>query len=449
MSTCAKRKISQKTCGKHQEDVTSRYRHDETESPTLIHTDMKRISSPLPRLLRLMFMVVLLISGSQAIAQESHPTAIGRWVGTWATAPQPCVKRLMPYNNNLTGKTVRQVIKTSIGGQLIRLRLSNEYSQQPIKVRSVYIASYKDSCDIVPSTAKYLSFNQSHEVTIPAGKAVTSDALKYDLKPLQRLTITINYAQSPEGPTVHPGSRTTSYIMKGVCTPRGKFQPQEKRNHWYTIAALEVYDNHSSSIAIIGNSITDGTNSTTNGHNRWPDMLSEYLQLKHKVTNQGVLNLGIGGNHVVMTGGNGEQAVKRFDRDILRQAGLKKVVIFEGVNDIGQSKGNSEQVAQRLIAAYQEMINKAKARKLKVYLATITPFGNSAYYTYFHEAARLYVNEWIRGQKGKVDGIIDFDQVVRDPAHPNRLKADYQSDWLHPNPMGYKAMGLYAAEILK
>lgn len=449
MSTCAKRKISQKTCGKHQEDVTSRYRRDEIESPTLIHTDMKRISSPLPRLLRLMFMVVLLISGSQAIAQESHPTAIGRWVGTWATAPQPCVKRLMPYNNNLTGKTVRQVIKTSIGGQLIRLRLSNEYSQQPIKVRSVYIASYKDSCDIVPSTAKYLSFNQSHEVTIPAGKAVTSDALKYDLKPLQRLTITINYAQSPEGPTVHPGSRTTSYIMKGVCTPRGKFQPQEKRNHWYTIAALEVYDNHSSSIAIIGNSITDGTNSTTNGHNRWPDMLSEYLQLKHKVTNQGVLNLGIGGNHVVMTGGNGEQAVKRFDRDILRQAGLKKVVIFEGVNDIGQSKGNSEQVAQRLITAYQEMINKAKARKLKVYLATITPFGNSAYYTYFHEAARLYVNEWIRGQKGKVDGIIDFDQVVRDPAHPNRLKADYQSDWLHPNPMGYKAMGLYAAEILK
>lgn len=449
MSTYAKRKISQKTCGKHQEDVTSRYGRDEIESPTLIHTDMKRISSPLPRLLRLMFMVVLLISGSQAIAQESHPTAIGRWVGTWATAPQPCVKRLMPYNNNLTGKTVRQVIKTSIGGQLIRLRLSNEYSQQPIKVRSVYIASYKDSCDIVPSTAKYLSFNQSHEVTIPAGKAVTSDALKYDLKPLQRLTITINYAQSPEGPTVHPGSRTTSYIMKGVCTPRGKFQPQEKRNHWYTIAALEVYDNHSSSIAIIGNSITDGTNSTTNGHNRWPDMLSEYLQLKHKVTNQGVLNLGIGGNHVVMTGGNGEQAVKRFDRDILRQAGLKKVVIFEGVNDIGQSKGNSEQVAQRLIAAYQEMINKAKARKLKVYLATITPFGNSAYYTYFHEAARLYVNEWIRGQKGKVDGIIDFDQVVRDPAHPNRLKADYQSDWLHPNPMGYKAMGLYAAEILK
>lgn len=95
------------------------------------------------------------------------------------------------------------------------------------------------------------------------------------------------------------------------------------------------------------------------------------------------------------------------------------------------------------------MVNKAKARKLKVYLATITPFGNSGYFTYFHEAARLYVNEWIRGQKGKVDGIIDFDQVVRDPAHPNRLRAEFQSDWLHPNPAGYKAMGLYAAEILK
>ena len=411
---------------------------------------MKRtLFSPLPRLLRLMVMGVLLLCASQVIAQENLTTGTGRWVGTWATAPQPCVKRLMPYNNNLTGKTVRQVIKVSIGGQLLRLRLSNEYGQQAVKVKSVYIASYKDSCDIVPSTAKYLRFNQNHEVTIPAGKAVASDALKYDLKPLQRLTITINYAQSPEWPTVHPGSRTTSYIMKGVCTPRGKFQPQEKRNHWYTIAALEVYDNHSSSIAIIGNSITDGTNSTTNGHNRWPDMLSEYLQMKHKVTNQGVLNLGIGGNKVVMTGGNGDQALKRFDRDVLRQAGVGKVVIFEGVNDIGQSKGNSEQVAQRLIASYQEMVNKAKARKLKVYLATITPFGNSGYFTYFHEAARLYVNEWIRGQKGKVDGIIDFDQVVRDPAHPNKLRADFQSDWLHPNPAGYKAMGLYAAEILK
>ena len=166
-------------------------------------------------------------------------------------------------------------------------------------MKSVYIASYKDSCDIVPSTAKYLRFNQNHEVTIPAGKAVASDALKYDLKPLQRLTITINYAQSPEWPTVHPGSRTTSYIMKGV-------------NHWYTIAALEVYDNHSSSIAIIGNSITDGTNSTTNGHNRWPDMLSEYLQMKHKVTNQGVLNLGIGGNKVVMTGSGHLRGRKRY-----------------------------------------------------------------------------------------------------------------------------------------
>ena len=174
---------------------------------------MKRtLFSPLPRLLRLMVMGVLLLCASQVIAQENLTTGTGRWVGTWATAPQPCVKRLMPYNNNLTGKTVRQVIKVSIGGQLLRLRLSNEYGQQPVKVKSVYIASYKDSCDIVPSTAKYLRFNQNHEVTIPAGKAVASDALKYDLKPLQRLTITINYAQSPEWPTVHPGSRTTSYI---------------------------------------------------------------------------------------------------------------------------------------------------------------------------------------------------------------------------------------------
>lgn len=400
---------------------------------------------------RRLLAVAAILFGStiHTLAQPAITSAAGRWVGTWATAPQPCVKRNMPYDNNLSDRSVRQVVKVSIGGELMRLRLSNEYGAEPVQIKSVYIASYKDSCDIIPSTAKYLRFNNSQQVTIAPGKAVTSDALKYPLEPLQRLTITINYVKAPTLPTVHPGSRTTSYIMKGACNPRGKFKPDARYNHWYNIAAIDVYDTRSSAIAIIGNSITDGKNSTDNGQNRWPDMLAEFLQLKHKATHLGVLNLGIGGNQVVIPGGNGDIAVKRYDRDVLQQQGVEKVVIFEGVNDIGTSKGNSEQVAERLVAAFEEMIRKAKARKLKVYLATITPFEGSFYYTIFHEAARKYVNDWIRKQKGKVDGIVDFDAVVRDPANPRRLRKEYQSDWLHLNPAGYKAMGLYAAEILK
>ena len=206
-----------------------------------------------------------------------------------------------------------------------------------------------------------------------------------------------------------------------------------------------------SAIAIIGNSITDGKCSTDNAQNRWPDVMSEMLQLKHKITNQGVLNLGIGNNRVTVPGGFGALAKERFDRDILMQSGVKKVVIFEGVNDIGAARsGSSETVARQIIESIHGMVKKAKARKMKVYLGTITPFKGAGYYTHFHEAARLYVNDWIRSQAKNVDGILDFAKLLQDPNDDRRMKREYASnDWLHPNPTGYKAMGIYAADIVK
>ena len=245
------------------------------------------------------------------------------------------------------------------------------------------------------------------------------------------------------------GSRTTSYIMKGVTNAHSNFAPSFRENHWFNISAIDVYSTKAHAIGIIGNSITDGKGSTDNAQNRWPDMLSEYLQLKHKVDNVGILNMGIGNNRVATTGGFGTMAKLRFNRDILEQQGLESVVIFEGVNDIGNSKGNSEAGAALLIATYEEMIKKCKARKLKVYLGTITPFKGAGYYSPFHEAARLTVNEWIRSQRGKVDGILDFDELLRDPVETDRMMKNYQSDWLHPNAEGYKLMGQYAAEILR
>ena len=375
------------------------------------------------------------------------------WVGTWATAPQTVVRSFMPYNNCMTNRSVRQVVKVSIGGDVIRLKLSNIYSMQPVEIRSIYIAHAKDSFSIDAKSAQYFKFGNSYKTVIPAGKQIVSDALKFNLRNLERVAITINYTSAPEVPTVHMGSRTTSYIMKGVTNAHSNFEKAFRENHWYNISGIDVYtmSNNMSAIAIMGNSITDGKCSTDNAQNRWPDVMSEMLQLKHKITNQGVLNLGIGNNRVTVPGGFGALAKERFDRDILMQSGVKKVIIFEGVNDIGAARsGNSETVARQIIESIQGMVKKAKARKMKVYLGTITPFKGAGYYTHFHEAARLYVNDWIRSQARNVDGILDFAKLLQDPNDDRRMKREYASnDWLHPNPAGYKAMGIYAADIVK
>ena len=394
--------------------------------------------------LLVLFMVFCAIS-TYSLAQN--------WVGTWATAPQTVVRSFMPYNNCMTNRSVRQVVKVSIGGDVIRLKLSNIYSMQPVEIRSIYIAHAKDSFSIDAKSAQYFKFGNSYKTVIPAGKQIVSDALKFKLRNLERVAITINYTSAPEVPTVHMGSRTTSYIMKGVTNAHSNFEKAFRENHWYNISGIDVYtmSNNMSAIAIMGNSITDGKCSTDNAQNRWPDVMSEMLQLKHKITNQGVLNLGIGNNRVTVPGGFGALAKERFDRDILMQSGVKKVIIFEGINDIGAAKsGNSETVARQIIESIQGMVRKAKAQKKKVYLGTITPFKGAGYYSHFHEAARLYVNDWIRSQAKKVDGILDFAKLLQDPNDDRRMKREYASnDWLHPNPAGYKAMGIYAAGIIK
>ncbi len=393
----------------------------------------------------LVFLMVFCALSTYSLAQN--------WVGTWATAPQTVVRSFMPYNNCMTNRSVRQVVKVSIGGDVIRLKLSNIYSMQPVEIRSIYIAHAKDSFSIDAKSAQYFKFGNSYKTVIPAGKQIVSDALKFKLRNLERVAITINYTSAPEVPTVHMGSRTTSYIMKGVTNAHSNFEKAFRENHWYNISGIDVYtmSNNMSAIAIMGNSITDGKCSTDNAQNRWPAVMSEMLQLKHKITNQGVLNLGIGNNRVTVPGGFGALAKERFDRDILMQSGVKKVIIFEGINDIGAAKsGNSETVARQIIESIQGMVRKAKAQKKKVYLGTITPFKGAGYYSHFHEAARLYVNDWIRSQAKNVDGILDFAKLLQDPNDDRRMKREYASnDWLHPNPAGYKAMGIYAAGIIK
>lgn len=383
---------------------------------------------------KILFFAALMCAAS-ASAQDN------KWVGTWAAAAEFTGPSDMPAEP-LTGRSLREIVHVSVGSDMLRLKLSNEFSAEPVEIKAVYVADALDSCDINVKSARYLSFGGKRGVTIEPGKLVVSDPLRYALKPLQRLSVTICYGSTPVNATSHRGSRTTSYIIKGEAKPKTSFAAGERVDHWYSISAIEVPASGQECIAVIGNSITDGRGSTTNLQNRWPDVMAEYLAEKGKP--MAVLNLGIGGNCVVR-GGLSEPALKRFDRDILNQEGVTALIIFEGINDIGGSKGRSEQMAQQLIDAYREMIGKAHGKGLKVYLATITPYGKSFYDdTFFKEAARQTVNQWIRTNK-EADGFIDFDAAMRDPNATSQLKGELQEDWLHPNAKGYKVMGEFAA----
>ena len=278
----------------------------------------------------------------------------------------------------MTNRSVRQVVKVSIGGDVIRLKLSNIYSMQPVEIRSIYIAHAKDSFAIDAKTAQYFKFGNSYKTVIPAGKQIVSDALKFNLRNLERVAITINYTSAPEVPTVHMGSRTTSYIMKGVTNAHSNFEKAFRENHWYNISGIDVYtmSNNMSAIAIIGNSITDGKCSTDNAQNRWPDVMSEMLQLKHKITNQGVLNLGIGNNRITVPGGFGALAKERFDRDILMQNGVKSA------NALIQAQKNSklsDQIAEKYLdgALLSRLLPTLAhfGHSLKAYQETMLPFA--------------------------------------------------------------------------
>ena len=368
------------------------------------------------------------------------------WKGTWATAMEWTGQGDMP-KESLSGRSCRQIIHVSMGGSELRLKLSNEFGNAPVEMKAVYIADTDTghNWDVNSKTTRRLTFGGKKSLTLAAGQAAYSDLCRYHLKAGQRLTVTIDYgSQTPEHATSHRGSRTTSYIVQQK--KNASYADGEKADHWYNLAALEVKaEAQTPTVAVLGNSITDGRGSTTNLQNRWTDFLSDALNAGQQP--YGVLNLGIGGNCVVQ-GGLSQPAMQRFDRDILGQQGVTQLVIFEGTNDIGCSGGHYEHVADTLIACYKVLVAKARAKGIKVYGATITPTKGNGWYSHWHEAIRQTVNDWIR-KEGNFDGLIDFDQLVRDPADPQRLKAEYSDDWLHLNPKGYEAMGKYAAEIIK
>jgi lysophospholipase L1-like esterase len=370
------------------------------------------------------------------VAQASQKMC--SWVGTWATAPQLITSDNMPPTPGLSNNSLRQLVRTSIGGGRIRVKLSNEYSESNLEIKSIYLAVSKGGSQIDATTVKYALFKGKKHVLIGKGKSIFSDPISFKLSPLQQISITINYGEAPHILTGHPGSRTTSYIISGASTPKSDFSQAVTTEHWYTVSGIDVMEEGGACVAILGNSITDGRGSTTNMQNRWTDVMATQLQKNASTKKTGVLNLGIGGNCVVR-GGLGDIALKRYDRDILSQSGVKWIVIYEGVNDLGGCQDGMA-TANELIDAYKRMIIKAHAHGILVYGGTITPFKNHSYFTKEHELGRSVVNQWIR-TSGWFDDVIDFDKMICDKSDAMKISDAWQSDYLHPNAKGYQVMG--------
>ncbi|GET31396.1 SGNH hydrolase [Prolixibacter bellariivorans] len=390
----------------------------------------------------ILIMAVLLTTGTTAISQNKT-TASKSWVGTWATAPQLVEPRNMPPAPGLTNSTLRQVVCVSIGGKQLQFRFSNRFSKSPVTMKTVHIAVSKGGSEIEPSTSKELTFNGQPDVTMEPGKAVISDPISFNLKPRMLVAITISFGETSPDVTGHPGSRTTSYLLAGdQSSPDADFSQAVKTDHWYVINGIDLMaQKRAAAIAILGNSITDGRGSGTNKQDRWPDELALRLLKNKRTRDIGVLNMGIGGN-CVLHGGLGPTALSRFNRDILKQHGVRWLIIFEGVNDIGGTpdKEAADKVAQGLIAAYDKMIDEAHAKGIKVYGGTITPIKKSFYYKDYRETARQTVNKWIR-TSGHFDAVIDFDKAMRNPKDTLTLRPEAQSgDYLHPNELGYRIM---------
>ncbi len=377
--------------------------------------------------------------------------AAAHWVGTWGSSQQiPEPANALPPDE-LRDATLRQIVHLSVGGAELRVHLSNAFGTAPLHIDSVHIARplspSSDQIDV--TTDKAMTFAGSSDVMIPAGAEYISDPTDFPVSALSNLAITFHLNEPPAQQTGHPGSRATSYVVHGNLVSAATLPNATRVDHWYQIAGVDVTSPVDAvSIVALGDSITDGHATTTNGNDRWTDVLAARLQGSPSTNHMGVLNEGIGGNHLLVDG-LGPNALARFNRDVLAQTGVRYVIALEGVNDLGGltrlgevPAAEHEALVAHIVAAYQQMILRAHAHGIKIIGATITPYSGSDYYhpTARDELDRNTVNAWIRAT-GHFDAVIDFDRVMRDPSHPDRLLPKYDSgDHLHPSPAGYRAM---------
>jgi lysophospholipase L1-like esterase len=390
---------------------------------------------------RVVIGVVLALAVASCATGPRGGLATTVWVGSWTAAPQLVEPANLPPAPGLAGRTLRQVVHLSIGGARLRIRFSNEFGNGDLRIGAVHIAASGGRDSIIGSTDQVVTFAGDSTVLVHAGDAVLSDPIDLPSRPLADLALSTYILTCPSNLTGHPGSRTTSFVATGDHTSATSLQGAATTQHWYLASRIDVLaPMGSAALVVLGNSIADGRGSGTDRNTRWPDDLARRLASDERTAHVAVVNAGIGGNAVVR-GGLGPTALARFDRDVLSQPGVRWVLVSEGVNDIGTSRTDSSAaVAGELIAAFRDLATRAHARGLRVYMATIMPFGRSFYDNPQHEAARQTVNRWVR-TADSFDAVIDFDAAMRDPEEPSRLlPAADGGDHLHPNELGYRLM---------
>jgi lysophospholipase L1-like esterase len=390
-----------------------------------------------------------LSANSFALSPAGAQVQTNSWIATWAASPQ-APRGVMP--SSFSNRTIRQIVHLSVGGNKVRLRLSNEFGSRPVLIGAASVAMAGGGSDIVSGSLRPLTFGASKSVIIPPGAPALSDPVELSVAPLSDVAVSLYLPAATDLGTVHQTGLQTAYVSAaGDFTASSEFPIVDRfANRFFLAAVLVEPISPVRAIVTFGDSITDGTNSTVNANGRWPDVLAR--RLKEAGIAVAVLNQGIAGNRV-LSDGAGISALARFERDVLSQPGVSHVVIFVGINDIGWpgtaiEPGGIVRTADEIIAGYKQLIERAHLRSIKVIGSPLTQFenafagmANQGYFTPDKEAKRLAVNRWIRAS-GAFDGIIDFEAVLADPSHPTAIAAAYDSgDHLHPNDAGYKAMG--------
>ena len=393
---------------------------------------------------------LIICAGSAAFGQRA---TTDHWVATWTTAlvarpavlPPPAANAppVNPPPITPDDHTLRQIVHTSIAGSRLRVAFANTFGTVPLTVGAAAVALHDKGWDVVPATMRKLTVNGNASFRIPAGALMLSDPVDLQVPSRGELAIDMfipdNLGTGSSPITMHNVGNQTSYATVGNHVGETTFNGGAMTGSWFLLARVEVAAApRAGAVAAFGDSITDGTRSTPDTNNRWPDHLARRLP-----AGMAVLNVGIAGNRVLSEGNFnvGINALARFDRDVLAQPGITHVIVMEGINDIRNQGPVIYATADDLIAAYRQLIERAHARGLKIIGATLTPCEGDMLMTAEGEAKRKAVNQWIRTSNA-FDGVIDFDAVVRDPAAPTKIKVEFDSgDHLHPNDAGYKAMG--------
>ena len=366
------------------------------------------------------------------------------WTGALSDAFTALPGRPAGTPQTFNDQTVRQVMRLSLGGNALRVKVSNLFGRAPITIQAARVAKSVGQSGIDPATDRALTFGGQGSITLAPGAEAYSDPVLLPTAPLENIAISMYFAGPTVVPTVHALGRQTAYFGSGnrVSDTGIAAAPADQRQSYYALAAVETASTEPANVVVtFGDSITDGFASTVDAAKRYPNQLDDRLKAAG-LPRVGVVNMVISGNRWLndVAGPSGNS---RFDREVLGVTGATHTIILLGINDIGFSVAaapTQEVSAAQIIDSMATAVGKAKARGLKVYLGTLLPYKGAGYYSEAGEAKRQAVNAWIRANR-QVDGVIDFDQVMRNPADLLAMRPEYDSgDRLHPNDAGYGAM---------